>query len=43
VVDKLSNGAVLVRWGKHADLVEQLDRIATMAVALREKAVERFR
>jgi hypothetical protein len=40
--DIIVNTAVPIRMGKHAGLGEQLDRIETMATALREKAVERF-
>jgi hypothetical protein len=40
--DIVVNTAVPIRMGKHAGLGEQLDRIETMATALREKAVERF-
>jgi hypothetical protein len=40
--DKLVIAGVLVRWGKHAGLGDELARIETKADALREKAFERF-
>jgi hypothetical protein len=38
--DQIFNAGVLVRWGKHAGLGEQLDRIEAMATELRQKAAQ---
>ncbi len=38
--DKIVNAGLLIRWGKHAGLSEQLALIETKAAALREKAFD---